>query len=88
MSKKSKRNLVRRRQLVALRAELMLTLENELLPHHLQYNGRATARLINEFREFGAVPLWAQGYVKYSRNDWADAMVYGQSITKMVLPST
>ncbi len=97
---KSARNTARRNRLTALRAELMLTLENGVEPHHLAYNARKTEQLIREFREFGFVPGWAQGYVKFSHvsdptrweNDHLDAvsyaMLYGQSITKMVMPST
>jgi len=101
---KSARNTARRNRLAAVRAELMLILENEVKPHHMTYNARKTEQLIREFREFGAVPGWAQGYVKYEAgfgflqngwtadetivDDWADAMKYGQSIYKMVGPST
>jgi hypothetical protein len=96
MSKKSRHNAERRNRLAALRAELMLTLENEAKPHYMTYNARKTEQLIREFREFGAVPLWADNHVKYSyvndptrwETDYVDAMVHGQSITKMVLPST
>jgi len=93
---KSARNIARRNRLATLRAELMLILENEVKPHHMTYNARKTEQLIREFREFGRVPGWANNnYVHFSYNsdetlvdDWADAMVYGQSITKMVMPST
>jgi hypothetical protein len=99
---KSARNTARRNRLVTLRAELMLTLENEVKPHHLTYNARKTEQLIREFRQYGGVPGWANNYVKFSHindptrwhvdetlvDDWADAMVYGQSIYKMTVPST
>ncbi len=104
---KSARNTARRNRLATLRAELMLTLEDKVKPHHLAYNARKTEQLIREFRNFGIVPLWAEAYVKYNDlkysyvndptrwktdetlvDDWADAMKYGQSIYKMVAPST
>lgn len=98
---KSARNIARRNHLAAVRAELMLTLENEVKPHHLAYNARKTEQLIREFREFGRMPLWAESYVKQHEwantpDSWKDSyvdavsygMVYGQSITKMVIPST
>lgn len=100
---KSARNTARRNRLATLRAELMLTLENEVKPHHLAYNARKTEQLIREFREFKRVPLWAEGYVKQhewmntpadgwiyddKNNHYADAVVHGLSIYKMVMPST
>ena len=93
---KSARNTARRNRLAAVRAELMLILENEVKPHHMTYNVRKTEQLIREIKELGFVPGWAQGYVKFSHvndptrweTDYVDAMVHGQSITKMVLPST
>jgi hypothetical protein len=75
----------------------MLTLEDKVKPHHLAYNARKTEQLIREFRNFGIVPLWAEAYVKYNdptqwTTDYVDseryAIKYGQSITKMVMPST
>ena len=96
---KSARNTARRNRLATLRAELMLTLENEVKPHHLTYNARKTEQLISEFRQYGGVPYWAVDTSKAwtyggdtGRDDYVDAvsyaMVHGQSITKMALPST
>ncbi len=99
MSKKSRHNADRRNRLAALRAEVTLTLEDKAKPHHMTYNARKTEQLIREFREFGVVPYWAADPAKawtYGgdtvRDDLVDAvsyaMVHGQSITKMVVPST
>ena len=97
MSKKSRHNAERRNRLAALRAEVTLTLEDKAKPHHMRYNARQTAQLISDFNRTGLVPNWAGGeFVDFSHindptkweTDYADAMVYGQSITKMVMPST
>jgi hypothetical protein len=101
MSKKSRNNAERRNRLAALRAEVTLTLEDKAKPHHMTYNARKTKQLISEFNRTGLVPNWAGGEMPYggdfAQNGWkyddaADAMryamVHGQSITKMVVPST
>lgn len=97
---KSARNTARRNRLAAVRAELMLVLEDKVKPNYMTYNARKTEQLIREFREYGVVPLWADNSVKYNDlkyswvadetlvDDWADAMKYGQSIYKMVATST
>jgi hypothetical protein len=95
VSKKSRHNADRRNRLAALRAEVTLTLEDKAKPHHMTYNARKTEQLISDFNRTGLVPNWAGGdYVQdgWKYDDAADAMryamVYGQSITKMVVPST
>jgi hypothetical protein len=94
MNKKSRHNAERRNRLVALRAEVTLTLEDKAKPHHMTYNARKTEQLINDFNRTGLVPIWAQKYSDPARweTDYVDseryAMVHGQSITKMVMPST
>jgi hypothetical protein len=96
MSKKSRNNAERRNRLAALRAEVTLTLEDKAKPHHMTYNARKTKQLISDFNSTGFVPNWAGGEMPYGgdtvRDDLVDAvrygMVYGQSITKMVVPST
>jgi hypothetical protein len=96
MSKKSRNNAERRNRLAALRAEVTLTLEDKAKPHHMTYNARKTEQLISEFNRTGLVPNWAGGEMPYGgdtvRDDLVDAVrygiVYGQSITKMVVPST
>jgi hypothetical protein len=95
MSKKSRHNTERRNRLAALRAEVTLTLEDKAKPHHMTYNARKTEQLLSDFNRTGLVPDWAGGgYVQdgWKYDDAADAMryamVHGQSITKMVMPST
>jgi hypothetical protein len=102
MSKKSRHNAERRNRLAALRAEVTLTLEDKAKPHHMTYNARKTEQLISDFNRTGLVPDWAGGEMPYGDDfakggwtkydDYADAMsyamVHGQSITKMVMPST
>lgn len=95
MSKKSRHNTERRNRLAALRAEVTLTLEDKAKPHHMTYNARKTEQLISDFNRTGLVPNWAGGdYVQdgWKYDDAADAMryamVHGQSIYKMVPPST
>jgi hypothetical protein len=96
MSKKSRHNAERRNRLAALRAEVTLTLEDKAKPHHMTYNARKTEKLLSDFNRTGLVPDWANNYVYFSHandptrweTDYVDAMVHGQSITKMVMPST
>ena len=101
MNKKSRHNAERRNRLVALRAEVTLTLEDKAKPHHMTYNARKTEQLLRDFNRTGLVPIWAdmeiwadKHYVQdgWKYDDAADAMryamVHGQSITKMVKPST
>ena len=94
MSKKSRHNTERRNRLAALRAEVTLTLEDKAKPHHMTYNARKTKQLISDFNSTGFVPNWAGGegsdFVQngWKYDDYIDAMVLGQSVTKMVVPST
>lgn len=69
---KGQRAKARRARLAALRAEVVLLLEGQLLPHHLKYNARDTQHLLEDFRLMGGkVPLWASAtYVKQST--WMD----------------
>lgn len=89
----------RRNKLVAMRAELTILLENRLHPYHMQLNTRSTEMLLEHVREFNVVPLWAtRNYIKQSvwsdpiqwlPDDKADAFTYyGQSIDKLIKPST
>ena len=75
--------------------KVTLTLEDKAKPHHMTYNARKTEQLLSDFNRTGLVPDWAGGgYVQdgWKYDDAADAMryamVHGQSITKMVMPST
>jgi hypothetical protein len=94
MSKKSRHNTERRNRLAALRAEVTLTLEDKAKPHHMTYNARKTEQLLSDFNRTGLVPIWAQKYSDPARweTDYVDAakytMAHGQSIYKMVAPST
>jgi hypothetical protein len=60
----------------------------------MTYNARKTKQLISDFNRTGLVPNWAGGegsdFVQngWKYDDYIDAMVLGQSITKMVMPST
>ena len=69
MSKRNKgaRNRARASRLAALRAELMLVMENKLEPHHLKYNHQQTAMLLEQFQWSREVPPWAQNYVRLGR---------------------
>ena len=101
MSKRNRgqRARTRRNKLVAMRAELTILLENRLHPYHTQLNTHSTEKLLAHVREFGDVPMWAtRNYVKFSEwndptqwlpDDKADAFTYyGQSIDKLIKPST
>lgn len=74
MSKRNKGAMARERKarLAALRAEVVLALENKLLPRHLQYNIQTTQKLLEEFAKHGAVPPWACDYGKVSFQPWND----------------
>ncbi len=78
MSKRNKgaRSRARKAKLAALRAEVVLLFEEKLDKCFLQYNIQTTQKLIDDFRLSGAVPLWAQRYVRLSKaNDptsWLD----------------
>ena len=76
MSKRNKgaRARARRARLAALRAELVLLLEEKLVPYHMQLNIQSTQRLLDDFRLIGHVPLWAsRNYVKHGA--WFDEQV-------------
>ena len=64
---KGARNRARASRLAALRAELMLVMENKLEPHHLKYNHQQTAMLLEQFQWSREVPPWAQNYVRLGR---------------------
>lgn len=59
MSRKTKRGVDRAERLTAARAELALTLEDKLLPHHMHYNLTKTRGLTEHVRLFGDIPMWA-----------------------------
>ena len=69
MSKRNRgaRNRARANRLAALRAELVLVMENKLEPHHLKYNHQQTAMLLEQFQWSREVPPWAQNYVRLGR---------------------
>ena len=79
MSRKTKRGVDRDERLTAARAELALTLENKLLPHHMTYNLAKTRGLTEHVRMFGDIPLWAfvadEGYAE-KHSDMLDALMY------------
>lgn len=74
------RNRARANRLAALRAELVLVMEDKLQPHHLAYNHTQTELLIEQFQWRKEVPLWAQKYERVGRierrmpDDHLDAM--------------
>lgn len=87
MSKRNKgaRARARKAKLAALRAELVLLLEEKLVPYHMQLNIQSTQRLLDDFRLIGHVPLWASpNYVKHGA--WADelSVVKDQTYTKLM----
>lgn len=79
---KGARNRARASRLAALRAELVLVMEEQLQPHHLAYNHQQTERLIEQFQYTKRVPLWAQKYERVGRiergiaDDHLDAFSY------------
>ena len=90
--RKGARNRARANRLAALRAELVLVMENKLEPHHLKYNHRQTAMLLEQFQWSREVPPWAQRYVRLGRlersivDDHSDA--FARAVDAAILTGT
>lgn len=68
MSKRNKgaRARARKTRLLTMRAELVILLENQLDPRHLQLNTHSTLELLEYVREYSRVPLKFGAYVPHS----------------------
>lgn len=81
MSKRNKgaRARARKARLAALRAEIVLLLEDKVLPYHMQLNIQTTQKLVDHVQKFGVAPLWAQRiYTKkraWEQGVWHDELI-------------